>query len=59
MWEVGVNEPGASVGRKAWDLGEKESLDLLVEFSHFQLRGAFGFFGGGIGLLKVRNAYLH
>lgn len=44
LWEV-----------RPWDLWEGGSFDLLVEFSHFQLRGSFA----PTGLLNVRNAYLH
>lgn len=49
-----------SVGR-LWEgkLGscgrEGGGFDLLVEFSHFQLRGRLA----AIGLLNVTNAYLH
>lgn len=59
MWEVKVAERGAPVGRQAWILwksgGVGGGFDLLVEFSHFQLRGRLA----TIGLLNVTNAYLY
>lgn len=56
MWEVKVAERGAPVGRQAWILWKAGGgFDLLVEFSHFQLRGRLA----AIGLLNVTNAYLY
>lgn len=55
MWEVKVAERGRLWEGKLGSCGKGGGLDLLVEFSHFQLRGRLA----AIGLLNVTNAYLY